>query len=366
MSDGPSRTDGSLLDLLQGLKDPADGQSVPLDRKTSRLTLDPEGTLTGQLVVAAPLTREAAARIEEEAIRRLVTIPGVRQARIAIVAQAAADGGAPSSADQTTPAATSSAGLADVRSVIAVASGKGGVGKSTVAVNLAVALAESGLSVGLMDADIYGPSLPLMLGRETKPQLDADRRLVPIEAFGIRTMSMGYLIDADQAAIWRGPMVAGAVAQLLTDVAWGALDVLVVDMPPGTGDAQLTLAQKADLAGAVIVSTPQDLALIDARRAVAMFERIEVPVLGIVENMSAFVCPQCGHEAHLFGHGGAAREAAKRKVPFLGEVPLEMPVRISADEGCPVVLSHPDSHAARALREIAEQVGTRLAKPLAS
>ncbi len=360
MSDSPRRANEQLFDLLRGLKDPADGRAVPIDRGASRLTLDRKGTVVGQLVVAAALTREAAERIEAEAIRRLRAGSDGGEVRIAIVAQAPS--GAPAAgADQPSSGnMKKTSGLAEVRAVIAVASGKGGVGKSTIAVNLAVALAESGLSVGLMDADIYGPSLPLMLGRHGKPRVDDTRRLVPVEAFGIRSMSMGYLIDADKAAIWRGPMVAGAVAQLLDDVAWGALDVLVVDMPPGTGDAQLTLAQKADLAGAVIVSTPQDLALIDARRAVAMFERVAVPVLGIVENMSVFVCPSCGHEAHLFGHGGAAKEADARGVALLGEVPLEMTVRESADGGRPVVLSHPDSRAARALKEVAERVRDRI------
>ncbi|RMF75499.1 MAG: ATP-binding protein, partial [Alphaproteobacteria bacterium] len=209
-------------------------------------------------------------------------------------------------------------GLRDVRHIVAVASGKGGVGKSTVAVNLAVALARQGLAVGLMDADIYGPSAPVLLGLRGKPEVSPARRLVPLEAHGIKAMSMGFLIDPDKAAIWRGPMVAGAVSQLLHDVEWGALDVLVVDMPPGTGDAQLTLVQRARPSGAVIVSTPQDLALADARRAVQMFRRVEVPILGIVENMSVFICPHCGGESAIFGQGGAAQEAERLGVPFLG------------------------------------------------
>ncbi len=371
MSEAPSRTNGLSLDLLGDLKDPADGRPIPVDVAASRLVLDPEGVLSGQVVVTARLGREAAERIEAEVVRRLSGLPGASEVRIAIVAQ-----GASGTQDAPEPSAMPRGrepdrrvpddggrhdGLADVRAVIAVASGKGGVGKSTVAVNLAVALAEDGLAVGLMDADVYGPSLPLMLGRREKPRVDGSRRLVPLDAFGLKSMSMGYLIDPDKAAVWRGPMVAGAVAQLLGDVAWGPLDLLIVDMPPGTGDAQLTLAQKAALAGAVIVSTPQDLALADARRAVAMFERVGVPILGIVENMSAFVCPHCGGTSHVFGHGGAADEAAERGVPFLGEVPLEMPVRESADLGRPVVLSHPDSRAARALKEIAGRIRVRLA-----
>ena len=251
-------------------------------------------------------------------------------------------------------------GLSAVRAILAVASGKGGVGKSTVAVNLAVAFAQQGLAVGLMDADIYGPSAPTLLGIHGKPQVSAARRLIPLAAHGIRAMSMGFLLDPDKAAIWRGPMVAGAVSQLLHDVEWGALDVLVVDMPPGTGDAQLTLVQRARPTGALIVSTPQDLALADARRAVQMFRRVDVPVLGIVENMSVFICPHCGGESAIFGQGGAEVEARRLGVPFLGAIPLEMAVRESADHGRPLVRSEPESISARRLMEIARRLADTL------
>jgi ATP-binding protein involved in chromosome partitioning len=249
--------------------------------------------------------------------------------------------------------------LPDVRAVVAVASGKGGVGKSTTAVNLAVGLARLGLAVGLLDADIHGPSLPRMLGIDRQPEV-LNKRLQPIEAWGIKVMSIGFLVEERTAMIWRGPMVMGALQQLMGDVDWGALDVLVVDMPPGTGDAQLTLAQKVSLAGAVIVSTPQDIALLDARRGVAMFEKTRVPVLGIVENMSVFCCPNCGHRTELFGHGGARQEADTLGVPFLGEIPLLLDIRQSGDAGAPVLAAAPDSDAGRAYAALADRVASSL------
>ncbi|CAM2894967.1 ATP-binding protein [Komagataeibacter xylinus] len=252
---------------------------------------------------------------------------------------------------------------AGVGVVIAVASGKGGVGKSTTAVNLAVGLGLEGLKVGLMDADVHGPSLPRMMGVNGQPEV-RDGRLIPPHKWGISAMSIGMLVEEDKAMIWRGPMVMGAIGQLLGDVEWGALDVLVVDMPPGTGDAQLTLAQKTALAGAIIVSTPQDIALLDARRGVAMFEKMNVPVLGIVENMSYFCCPNCNHRTELFGHGGARAEAEKTGVPFLGEIPLLANIRASADEGAPIVIAAPDSPAGQAYRALAHTVGATLRRLL--
>ncbi len=245
--------------------------------------------------------------------------------------------------------------LPTVRHVIAVASGKGGVGKSTVAVNLAAALAGMGLRVGLIDADIHGPSLARMLGVTSKPET-VGTMMQPVRAFGLETMSMGFLVPEDQAMIWRGPMVMGALQQILGQTAWGELDAMVIDLPPGTGDAQLTLAQRVVVAGAVIVSTPQDIALIDARRGVAMFEKVGVRILGVVENMSYFACPKCGHEAHVFGHGGARTEAARLGVPFLGEVPLLMDVRAAGDAGEPIVVAAPESAGAVAFRGLAEEV----------
>jgi ATP-binding protein involved in chromosome partitioning len=245
--------------------------------------------------------------------------------------------------------------LPSVRHVVAVASGKGGVGKSTVAVNLAAAFARMGLRTGLIDADIHGPSQARMLGVQGKPEV-VGQTLQPISAFGVAAMSIGFLVPEEQAMIWRGPMVMGALQQMLGQTNWGELDVMVVDLPPGTGDAQLTLAQRVVVAGAVIVSTPQDIALIDARRGVAMFEKVGIKVLGVVENMSFFHCPACGHEAHVFGHGGARREAERLGVPFLGEVPLLLEVREAGDAGAPIVVSAPDSPGALALFAIAERV----------
>ncbi|MDD1521367.1 Mrp/NBP35 family ATP-binding protein [Bradyrhizobium sp. DASA03005] len=247
-----------------------------------------------------------------------------------------------------------------VAAVIAVASGKGGVGKSTTALNLALGLRDLGLKVGLLDADIYGPSVPRLTGLRDKPELNEARKMIPLRRFGLAIMSIGFLVEEETAMIWRGPMVMSAVTQMLRDVEWGKLDVLVVDMPPGTGDAQLTLAQNVPLKGAVIVSTPQDLSLIDARRGLAMFKKVNVPVLGIVENMSYFQCPHCGTRSDIFGHGGARHEAEKLAVPFLGEIPLHMAIRATSDAGNPVVDSEPDGPHAAIYRAIAGQVRDQL------
>ncbi|MBS7698529.1 MULTISPECIES: Mrp/NBP35 family ATP-binding protein [unclassified Chelatococcus] len=254
-------------------------------------------------------------------------------------------------------AAQTKAGIPGVKHIVAVASGKGGVGKSTVACNLALALARQGLKVGLLDADIYGPSLPKLLALSEKPEIIPGRRILkPLLAHGLRVMSIGFLVDEQAAMIWRGPMVMSAIQQMLREVEWGELDVLIVDMPPGTGDAQLTMAQNAALAGVVIVSTPQDLALIDARRGVAMFRRVEVPILGVVENMSSFICPHCGGRSDIFGHGGARDEAKAMGVPFLGEVPLTMALRRASDEGDPIVVRDPHGPEASVFMDIAAQL----------
>ena len=247
-----------------------------------------------------------------------------------------------------------------VANIIAVASGKGGVGKLTTAVNLALALKARGLKIGILDADIYGPSMPRLLGIHGRPQQLDEDKLQPMEAYGLKVMSMGFLVDEETPMIWRGPMVMSALSQMLKDVAWGELDVLVVDMPPGTGDAQLTMAQQVPLAGAVIVSTPQDLALIDARKGLNMFRKVDVPVLGLVENMSTFVCPHCGGRSDIFAHGGAKSEAERLGVPFLGEVPLILAIRETSDAGKPVVVSEPASAAAEAYREIANNTWAEL------
>lgn len=248
------------------------------------------------------------------------------------------------------------ASIPGINSIIAVASGKGGVGKSTTALNLALALRDLGLRVGLLDADIYGPSVPRLTGVREKPTLNDAKKMVPIVRFGLPLMSIGFLVEEETAMVWRGPMVMSAIRQMLWDVAWGELDVLVVDMPPGTGDAQLTLAQQVPLRGVVIVSTPQDLALIDARRGIAMFDKVNVPTLGIIENMSYFQCPECGTRSDIFGHGGARHEAERLKVPFLGEVPLHMSIRTSSDAGTPVVNSEPDGVHAAIYRSIGAEI----------
>jgi ATP-binding protein involved in chromosome partitioning len=313
----------------------------------------------GLVQVTLAIKREDAAALEplrEKIEATLAALPGVKNAAAVFTAHR----------EPAPPPKPPEAALPSVKSVIAVASGKGGVGKSTVAVNLAVALAQTGLKVGLLDADIYGPSLPRMLGLNRKPEV-RDGKMLPLHAWGLSCMSIGFLVDEETAMVWRGPMVMGALNQLLTQVEWGTLDVLVIDMPPGTGDTQLTLAQKASLFGAVIVSTPQDIALLDARRGTKMFEQVRVPVLGIVENMSYFNCPNCHHRTDIFGHGGARAEAARIGVPFLGEVPLLLAIRETGDEGAPITASGPEGEAAQAFKAIAVQVaGMLTGKPVAA
>ena len=247
-----------------------------------------------------------------------------------------------------------------VKTIVAVASGKGGVGKSTTAVNLALALKQKGLKVGILDADIYGPSLPRMMAITGKPDTKDGKVLEPKEGYGVKTMSIGYLIAEDTPMIWRGPMVMSAIEQMLRDVNWGELDMLVVDLPPGTGDAQLTMAQRVPLSGAVIVSTPQDIALLDARKGLGMFRKVDVPVLGIVENMSYFLCPHCGERSDIFAHGGARREADRLGCEFLGEVPLDIAIRETSDQGYPIVISKPDHPQAKIYRQIADRVWAKL------
>lgn len=247
-----------------------------------------------------------------------------------------------------------------VKHIVAVASGKGGVGKSTTSINLALALQQQGLKVGILDADIFGPSLPTLVGLDQQPETK-DKIIQPLEAYGLKLMSIGFLIDVDQPVVWRGPRVMGATQQLLKDVAWGPLDVLVVDMPPGTGDVQLTMVQQAPLSGAVIVSTPQDLALIDARKGLAMFEKVNVPILGVIENMTSFICPHCDGESHIFGHGGAEETAKRIGCEFLGGIPLEMSVRLSADAGTPLLIQDTESPAKKAYINIGQRIFQKLA-----
>ena len=342
--------DPRVMAVLSGIAAPGGGDLV-----SAGLV---EGVSIAGGVVQVALRAERATVGAMETVGRLVEarlgeLAGVRKVAIVLTSHKAA--AAPAPPPRHGPDIPAAQILPEVRAVIAVASGKGGVGKSTVAVNLAVSLAAQGLRVGLIDADVHGPSLPRMLGTSAKPEV-RDGMMLPVQAFGLACMSIGFLVPEDQAMIWRGPMVMGALTQMLGQVVWGALDVMVIDLPPGTGDAQLTLSQKVKLRGALIVSTPQDIALIDARRGVAMFEKVNVPILGLIENMSYFMCPHCGERSEIFGHGGAREEARRMGVPFLGAVPLLAAVRASGDAGTPIVLSAPGSEAAVAFAGIAAQV----------
>jgi ATP-binding protein involved in chromosome partitioning len=349
-----------ILSALVKVASP-NGASLPDARVLSDVVVS-DGKVFFSLTVDAAAVKawEPVRKAAEDAVR---AIPGVQSALVALTAErsAAAGGRAAQPAAQGAPRAAHPAdkvqpGIPGVDAVIAVASGKGGVGKSTTAVNLALGLRDLGLKVGMLDADIYGPSLPKLLAIREKPQTIGGTRLKPIERYGLTVMSIGFLIDEETPMIWRGPMVMSAITQMLREVEWGKLDVMVVDMPPGTGDAQLTMAQQVPLKGAVIVSTPQDLALVDARRGVAMFKRVNVPVLGVVENMSYFLCPSCGTRSDIFGHGGAQKEAERLGVPFLGEVPLHMTIREKSDSGLPVVATEPDGAHAQIYRAIASKV----------
>ncbi len=298
--------------------------------------------------------------------KAVAALPGVASALVALTAEKAmgastgAAAGAPAAPKAAPPPPPRGTAVPGVKAIIAVASGKGGVGKSTTSMNLALGLRDLGMTVGLLDADIYGPSLPRLSGLSEKPEMEEGKTIIPLENFGLKLMSIGFLVDEETPMIWRGPMVMSAITQMLRDVKWGPLDVLVVDMPPGTGDAQLTMAQNVNLAGAVIVSTPQDMALIDARRGVAMFEKVNVPILGVVENMAYFVCPHCGGRSDIFGHGGAHAEADKMGVPFLGEIPLHMRIREMSDAGTPVLVSDPEGEQAAAYRHVAAGVKAAL------
>lgn len=369
-----------VLEALKSVRSPdLDGNIVDSGMVSDVFISD--GKAYFSITVPAERARELEP-LRQAAERTVKAIPGIKGALVSLTAEKKA--GAPGqSAPQPAPAPHShghghshaghshapapaapapsgqraaKADIPGIGAIVAVASGKGGVGKSTTAVNLALAMMANGLKVGILDADVYGPSMPRLLGISGRPKQIDGRIIVPMENYGLKAMSMGFLVDEGTAMIWRGPMVQSALMQMLREVAWGNLDVLIVDMPPGTGDAQLTMAQQVPLSGAVIVSTPQDLALIDARKGINMFKKVEVPVLGIVENMSYFIAPDTGLRYDIFGHGGARAEAEAIGVPFLGEVPLTISIRETSDAGTPVVVSDPDGPQAKVYRDIAEKV----------
>ena len=360
-------TKDQIIAELRRVRGP-DGQGDIVSLNLVSEILIQDGKVYFSIAVPPERAKELEA-LRQVAERSAAMVPGVKAVMATLTADrpaakpaAAVPGHSHSHSHSHSPGAQAPAGrpvlqgIKAVKHIVAVASGKGGVGKSTTAVNIALGCHANGLRVGLLDADIYGPSMPRLMGLSGKPELLGDKTLKPMQNYGVKVMSMGFLVEEDTPMIWRGPMVISALTQMLRDVEWGELDIMIVDMPPGTGDAQLTMAQQVPLAGAVIVSTPQDLALIDARKGLNMFTRVNVPVLGIVENMSYFLCPHCGERSDIFSHGGGRKEAERLSVPFLGEVPLDMLIRETSDGGHPVVVSHPQAAHSRVYREIAAQI----------
>ncbi|MBR9970123.1 iron-sulfur cluster carrier protein ApbC [Magnetospirillum sulfuroxidans] len=346
-------SESQVIEALKGIVDPDKGADIVSLGMVSGVVVK-----DGHVTFAIEVEPERGPKLEplrKAAEKAVHDLAGVLTASAVLTAERNVQGG-PKGGHDHGPAGQERPLLPDVKAIIAVASGKGGVGKSTTAANLAMALSQQGLKVGLFDADIYGPSMPRMLGIEGEPVSPDGQTLLPMESYGVKCMSIGFLVPEDSPIIWRGPMVMGAIQQLLRDVQWGELDVMVIDMPPGTGDTQLTISQNLPLTGAVIVSTPQDIALLDARKGLNMFRKVDIPVLGIIENMSYYVCPKCGDEAHIFGHGGAKAEAAKLSCDFLGEVPLDIVIRETADRGEPIVVSKPSSPHSKAYRDIAKKV----------
>ncbi len=363
-------TEAQILAALKTVRDSDRGQDVVSLGMVSGLVIK-----DGHVAFALEVEPQRGPHLEplrKAAEKAVESMPGVLSVTAVLTAQKQA-GAAPAAAGRGAPGRAPGAGPAGgpnspggkqlipgVRTIIAVASGKGGVGKSTTAVNLALALAAKGLKVGILDADIYGPSQPRMMGISGRPKSPDGKTLEPMQNYGVKVMSMGFLVPEDTPMIWRGPMVMGALEQMLRDVAWGELDVMVIDLPPGTGDAQLTIAQRVPVTGAVIVSTPQDIALLDARKGLNMFRKVEVPVLGIIENMSYHVCSNCGHVENIFDHGGAKREAERLGTEFLGELPLHIAIRETSDGGHPIVISQPESEHAKAYRRIADRIWTKV------
>jgi ATP-binding protein involved in chromosome partitioning len=357
-------TEQQILNALSHIADPDKGADIVSLGMVSGLVIR-----DGNIAFAIEVDRERGPRLEplrKAAEKAVETLPGVLSVTAVLTAQAPPRGRPtpqPTAPRSAGPAAARMArgGVPGVGAIVAVASGKGGVGKSTIAANLALGLKANGLRVGVLDADIYGPSMPRMLGITGRPHSRDGKSLIPMENYGVKCMSMGFLVPEDTPMIWRGPMVMSALQQMLREVEWGDLDIMVVDMPPGTGDAQLTMAQQVPLAGAVIVSTPQDIALLDARKGLNMFKKVDVPVLGIVENMSYFLCPHCGGRSEIFAHGGAREEARRLGAEFLGEVPLDLEIRETSDGGTPITVSDPQNPHALVFRQMAARVWEKVA-----
>ena len=365
----PEINEQQVLDALGNVKDPVSGQDIVSAGMVRGLQMK-----DGHVAFAIEVDPEQGPKMEplrKEAEKTVHALEGVLTATVVLTAEKPSGGQPPEPPQPVSPGSTGTAPqqtgnpLPGVKSIVAVASGKGGVGKSTTAVNLALGLAAAGKKVGLMDADIYGPSMPRMMGITGQPVSNDGRNLEPMENYGIKVMSIGFLVEDDTPMIWRGPMVQSALEQMMRDVNWGDLDVLVVDMPPGTGDAQLTMAQRVPLTGAVIVSTPQDIALLDARKGLNMFRKVDVPVFGIIENMSYFMCPHCGERSEIFAHGGARAEADRLGCDFLGEIPLDIEIRTTSDGGQPIVVSQPDTEHSKAYKEIAVTVAAKIDQTLA-
>jgi ATP-binding protein involved in chromosome partitioning len=341
----------AVLAALKTVDDPVSGSDLVASGVMRALQVSPVGAVSFVMEISG---RQAAAydQVREKAEAVVKALDGVTKVSIALTQHQEK---APPDLQVRKPAEPKGPQkIPGIDRIVAIASGKGGVGKSTVAANIAVALAQQGRRVGLLDADVYGPSQPRMLGVSGRPSSPDGTTILPMRNHGVTMMSIGLMTNEDQAVVWRGPMLMGALQQMLTQVQWGALDVLIVDLPPGTGDVQMTLAQKAQVDGAIIVSTPQDVALLDARKGIDMFQQLKVPILGMIENMSTHICSKCGHEEHVFGHGGVAAEAAKLGVPLLAEVPLDLQIRLAADGGAPIAVSQPDGPQARAFHALAE------------
>ena len=342
-------TESTLLDALKSVIDPNTGKDFVSTRQLKNLRIE-GGDVAFDIELGYPAKSQIAA-LRKALIAATRTVAGVENVSVNL-------------ATKVTPHAVQRGVqlLPKVKNIVAVASGKGGVGKSTTAVNLALALAAEGATVGILDADIYGPSQPMMMGITGRPESADGKTMEPMENYGVQVMSIGFLVDADQAMIWRGPMATQALEQLLRQTNWAELDYLIVDMPPGTGDIQLTLSQRVPLTGAVIVTTPQDIALLDAKKGIKMFEKVGVPILGIVENMAVHVCEQCGHVEHIFGEEGGKRLAAEYNMDYLGALPLNLSIRVQADSGRPSVVSEPDGEIAGLYKSVARQVAVKIAQ----